>query len=119
MASLMDRIKQAVKDTPNDMMLGEKIRQMFNHEFVKTEMSHGERDHLKTWSNPDGSPTKEYLDYWTCSLCGKNTHEVDYDYLGSGTNHLECELKEATRIQKLKETKHFADGFHDGEWEKD
>ena len=26
-------------------------------------------------------------------LSGKNTHEIDYDYLGNGTNHLECELK--------------------------
>ena len=38
--------------------------------------------------------SKEYLDYWTCEHCGKNTHEVDYDYLGNGTNHLGCELKE-------------------------
>ena len=37
--------------------------------------------------------SKEYLDYWTCDLCGKNTHEIDYDYLGNGTNHLKCELE--------------------------
>ena len=37
--------------------------------------------------------SKEYLDYWTCDLCGDNTHEVDYDYLGNGTNHLKCELE--------------------------
>ena len=37
--------------------------------------------------------SKEYLDYWTCEHCGKNTHEIDYDYLGNGRNHLECELK--------------------------
>jgi ribosomal protein L37E len=46
---------------------------------------------------------KEYTDYeldeqearktWVCSICGKNTFEVDYDYLGSGTNHLGCELE--------------------------
>ena len=36
---------------------------------------------------------QEYLDYWTCDHCGKHTHEVDYDYLGNGTNHLGCELK--------------------------
>lgn len=30
---------------------------------------------------------------WVCSICGENTFEVDYDYLGSGTNHLECELE--------------------------
>ena len=31
---------------------------------------------------------------WVCSICGKSTYEVDYDYIGSGTNHLGCELKE-------------------------
>ncbi len=41
--------------------------------------------------------SQEYLDKWTCDLCGKNTHEVDYDYLGNGTNHLECELKEEVK----------------------
>ncbi len=38
--------------------------------------------------------SKEYLDYWTCDICNENTHEVDYDYLGNGTNHLGCELKQ-------------------------
>ena len=30
---------------------------------------------------------------WTCKICGKNTYDVEWDYIGSGTNHLECELK--------------------------
>ncbi len=30
---------------------------------------------------------------WVCSICGKNTADVDYDYIGSGTNHLGCELE--------------------------
>lgn len=38
--------------------------------------------------------SKEYLEYWTCEHCGKHTHEVEYDYIGSGTNHLECDLKD-------------------------
>ena len=38
--------------------------------------------------------SKEYLEHWTCDICNDNTHEVDYDYLGNGTNHLGCELKE-------------------------
>ena len=38
--------------------------------------------------------SQEYLDYWTCDICNENTHEVDYDYLGTGTNHLGCELKQ-------------------------
>ena len=30
---------------------------------------------------------------WVCSICGKNTYDVDWDYIGSSTNHLGCELK--------------------------
>ena len=30
---------------------------------------------------------------WVCSICGENTFEVDSDYIGSGTNHLKCELE--------------------------
>tara|TARA_Y100000034_G_C6826359_1_gene372608 strand:- start:363 stop:1103 length:741 start_codon:yes stop_codon:yes gene_type:complete len=32
-------------------------------------------------------------DSWVCSICGENTADVDYDYIGSGTNHLGCELE--------------------------
>ena len=47
----------------------------------------------KGWDGKEEPLTKEYLDYWKCDLCGDHTHEVDYDYLGSGTNHLKCELE--------------------------
>ena len=40
---------------------------------------------------------REAKKHWVCSICGKNTFDVDYDYIGSGTNHLGCEL---TRGQK-------------------
>ena len=30
---------------------------------------------------------------WVCTICGKNTFEVDFDYIGSETNHLSCELE--------------------------
>jgi len=30
---------------------------------------------------------------WVCSICGKNTYDVDWDYIGSDTNHLGCELE--------------------------
>ena len=43
-----------------------------------------------------------YMEHWTCELCGKHTHEVDYDYL-SGTDHLECVLgKENNRENQTK-----------------
>ena len=41
----------------------------------------------------DQELSQEYLDHWTCEICDEHTHEVDYDYLGNGTNHLKCELE--------------------------
>tara|TARA_E500000318_G_C3448101_1_gene167721 strand:+ start:212 stop:616 length:405 start_codon:yes stop_codon:yes gene_type:complete len=58
---------------------------------------------IKMWKGWDGKEeplTKEYLDYWTCELCGKNTHEVDYDYLGNDRNHLKCELEHETAYKE-------------------
>ena len=52
---------------------------------------------------------KEYTEYeldeqearasWVCDICGENTFEVDSDYIGSGTNHLGCELKSWDEIK--------------------
>ena len=89
-------------------------KQKRDYEFIQNEMSQGEKEHLEAWSrgkaidNPlsiemwkgytpnkveEEKLSQEYLDYWTCDLCGKNTHEVEYDYLGNNRNHLGCELK--------------------------
>ena len=38
---------------------------------------------------------------WKCDICGKSTYDVEYDYIGSGTNHLNCELERESK----KETK--------------
>ena len=32
---------------------------------------------------------------WICDICDEDTSKVDYDYIGSGTNHLSCELQKA------------------------
>ena len=45
---------------------------------------------------------KLYMEHWTCTICGKHTHEIDYDYL-SGTNHLGCALKEEKKFNKQME----------------
>ena len=39
---------------------------------------------------------------WVCSICGENTADVDYDYIGSGTNHLGCELEVEMDDDELK-----------------
>ena len=36
---------------------------------------------------------KKAREHWVCNICGKNTFDVDYEYIGSCTNHLGCELK--------------------------
>ena len=36
---------------------------------------------------------EEVRQTWVCQICGKNTYDVDWDYIGSGTNHLQCELE--------------------------
>ena len=48
---------------------------------------------------------KEEEAKWVCEHCDESTFEVDYDYIGSNYNNLQCDLKE---------TKHFANDFHEG-----
>jgi hypothetical protein len=47
----------------------------------------------KTKFTKEELETQRYKEYWTCGICGKDTSGVDYDYIGSGTNHLGCELE--------------------------
>lgn len=70
---------------------------------------------------------KEYTDYeideqkarasWVCTICGKSTYELDYDYLGSGANHLSCELRleqdEKYREKNWSQKKHEDKVFND------
>ena len=46
---------------------------------------------------------QEARETWVCEICGENTFEVEYDYLGSGTNHLGCELKSEEDIDEYVE----------------
>ena len=50
---------------------------------------------------------EQIKDSWVCGICNESTYAVDYDYLGSGTNHLECELKidlkDRSREEKISE----------------
>ena len=77
-----NKITKLVESTPNDMELGKKVREYYWHTMG-----------MGTYSHREEELDKSYLEHWTCDHCGKHTHEVDYDYLANGTNHLECELK--------------------------
>tara|TARA_B100000965_G_scaffold211183_1_gene176519 strand:- start:1435 stop:1629 length:195 start_codon:yes stop_codon:yes gene_type:complete len=41
-----------------------------------------------------------YPPAWECEHCGEDTSNVDYDYIGSGYNHLQCDLKEEEEKQE-------------------
>ena len=49
---------------------------------------------LKSLDEPvlDESDITDTKNDWICEICGKSTKDVEYDYIGSGTNHLGCEL---------------------------
>ena len=57
--------------------------------------------------------TKDELDVqkaretWVCEICGKNTFEVEVDYIGTGTNHLGCELEHEKRVSSDRRKKTF------------
>ena len=36
---------------------------------------------------------EQIKDTWICGICNESTYAVEYDYMGSGTNHLSCELE--------------------------
>ena len=40
---------------------------------------------------------------WVCSICGESTFEVEDDYIGSGTNHLGCELERENTVEDIPE----------------
>ena len=94
-------MKQLIKDVLNDMSTGQiSLSSNGARELIATTITAA----LKT----KGS-YKEYTDYeldeqkarasWVCSICGENTFEVDSDYIGSGTNHLGCEMKTWNEIK--------------------
>ena len=47
---------------------------------------------------------------WVCSICGKNTYDIDWDYIGSGTNHLSCEVRLELDEEKRKKNDYVYSG---------
>ena len=68
---------------------------------------------------------EQLRDIWVCNICGKSTYEVDYDYIGTNTNHLGCELKielkDRSREKKISNAKDNDADYYtgpDGHYEK-
>ena len=56
---------------------------------------------IEMWKGHKEELSKEYLEAWTCDHCGDHTHNVEYDYIGSNRNHLQCELKLETANEQI------------------
>ena len=120
------KIRELVKEYPNDMEFGSKVRELFwerdtagypvkkidkwlTRDIDKAVMidestidqcSHGNN------LNSTCSECDEQLarDTWVCGICNESTYDVDYDYLGSGTNHLGCELDIELAEKRIEES---------------
>ena len=101
-------MKQLIKNVLDDMSIGqinlesEASRELITNTIMAAIKSEGGWFlDLSTFNNNSKLDTPIYekteeqkaRETWVCSICGENTFEVDYDYIGSGTNHLGCELK--------------------------
>ena len=104
-------MKQLIMDVLDDMSKGqvnfesEAARKMIaNTIMAAIKTNNGRKGWVLDLSTLDGksksdTPVYEKSDEqkaresWICSICGKSTYEVDYDYIGTKTNHLGCELE--------------------------
>ena len=98
-------MKQIIKDVLDDMSnsqvnLGSSAARKMVSTLISTALkSKG----TYTEYGDDEIEEQKARDSWVCSICGENTADVDYDYLGSGTNHLGCELKSQEEIDEYVE----------------
>ena len=99
-------MKQLIKDVLEDIADSQpNLHSEAARENIATAIISTIRDSDKGWylnlDTIDGTPKltpeelekKRYKEHWTCAICGKDTSGVDYDYIGSETNHLGCELE--------------------------
>ena len=111
-------MKQLIRDVLDDMSVGqinlesEASRELITNTIMAAiKTNNGRKGWFLDLSTINGGPKLDTPIYeksdeqkaresWVCSICGENTADVDYDYLGSGTNHLGCELKSQEEIDE-------------------
>jgi hypothetical protein len=84
--------EKEVLDTPNDAILGRLVRNKFWQARRDQEGPQYDDEHFGLTIGEDGL-VKSINRPFTCSICGGDTSEIDYDYL-VGYDHLGCVLKE-------------------------
>jgi len=60
---------------------------------IVEDLNESDMEKKMTWEDSI-KEEQEAQDTWVCGICNESTYDVDWDYVGSGTNHLECELKQ-------------------------
>ena len=98
-------MKQIIRDVLDDMSnsqvnLGSNAARKMVSTLISTAL---ESKGSYTEYGDDEIEEQKARDSWVCSICGENTADVDYDYMGSGTNHLGCELKSQEEIDEYVE----------------
>ncbi len=83
--------EKEILDTPNDSMLGELTRNKYWQARRDQEGPQYDDEHFGMIIGEDGL-VKSIIRPYTCSICGGDTSEIDYDYL-VGYDHLGCVLK--------------------------
>jgi hypothetical protein len=83
--------EKEILDNPNDSMLGELTRNKYWQARRDHEGPQYDDEHFGMVIGDDGL-VKSIIRPYTCSICGGDTSEIDYDYL-VGYDHLGCVLK--------------------------
>ena len=85
-------IKSVLEKFGTQTNLGsESARERITDEIV--EALHKNDNYLYEDEVDEGFVNKRIEDSWKCELCNESTYNLDYDYIGSGTNHLSCEIR--------------------------
>jgi len=93
--------EKEILGTPNDADLGKLTRNKFWQARRDQEGPQYDDEHFGITIGEDGL-VKSINRPYTCSICGKDTSEIEYDYL-VGYDHLGCVLDEENGIITIEE----------------
>lgn len=91
---MMKKVIKSVLDKLSEKQINlssESARETITNEIV--EALHKSDNYLYEDEVDEGFVNKRIEDSWKCELCNGSTYNLDYDYIGSGTNHLSCEIR--------------------------
>ena len=85
-------IKSVLEKFGTQTNLGsESARERITDEIV--EALHKNDNYLYEDEVDEGFVNKRIEDSWKCEICNGSTYNLDIDYIGTGTNHLSCEIR--------------------------